>query len=137
MSYTAAMLPSIPIVCMTCTAFSDIKQTYQPTLPIVWETQSMFQDMMLPAWLDERKCVLSDLLVLLDLSAALDTIDHNSFLERLANEYGMTGDVPDWMGSYLQSRQQVISINSSVSDKNALHNHTSSTHFLKLLPLLI
>jgi hypothetical protein len=67
--------------------------------------------------LDERKCVL---LVLLDLSAAFDTIDHNVFLARLTNEYGITGDVRDWMGSYLRSRQQVISINSSVSDKIVL-----------------
>ena len=67
--------------------------------------------------LDERKCVL---LVLLDISAAFDTIDHNVFLARLTNEYGITGDVRDWMGSYLRSRQQVISINSSVSDKIVL-----------------
>ena len=64
--------------------------------------------------LDKRQCVF---LVLLDLSAAFDTIDHDVFLARLSEEYGITGEVREWMKSYLTERHQVISINSSTSDK--------------------
>ena len=48
--------------------------------------------------LDNRQCVY---LVLLDLSAAFDTIDHEVFLSRLRSEYGVNGDVLEWMDSYL------------------------------------
>ena len=58
--------------------------------------------------------------MLLDLSAAFDTIDHNVFLTRLTDEYGITGEVREWMRSYLLDRHQVISINSSISDKIVL-----------------
>ena len=34
----------------------------------------------------------SAILLMSDLSAALDTIDHNSLLSRLCNVYGITGD---------------------------------------------
>jgi len=55
-------------------------------------------------------------MVLLDLSAAFDTIDHQVFLQRLEMEYGITGDVAGWMGSYLHGRHQNIMINSTASD---------------------
>ena len=46
--------------------------------------------------LDCRQCVY---LVLLDLSAAFDTIDHKVFLRRLQQDYAITGGVADWMES--------------------------------------
>ena len=64
--------------------------------------------------LDSRQCVY---LVLLDLSAAFDTIDHKVFLRRLQRDYAITGGVTDWMESYLSERSQSISINSISSDK--------------------
>ena len=67
--------------------------------------------------LDRRQCVY---LVLLDLSAAFDTIDHQVFLSRLQEDYGVTGGVTDWMASYLFGRHQNVSINEALSDKIAL-----------------
>ena len=64
--------------------------------------------------LDNRKCAY---LVLLDLSAAFDTIDHQVFLARLEQENGITGNALDWMESYLTGRQQHITINGTMSDK--------------------
>ena len=67
--------------------------------------------------LDKRQCVY---LVLLDLSAAFDTIDHTVFLSCL-EENGVTADALGWMSSYLSGRQQCVIINSTLSDNIDLH----------------
>ena len=64
--------------------------------------------------LDKRQCVV---LVLLDLSAAFDTIDHEVFLKRLNEDFGISGNVNEWMRSYLKNRSQSIVINGTLSDK--------------------
>ena len=40
-------------------------------------------------------------LLMLDLSAAFDTVDHGILLERLAGDFGFTGDVHNWYKTYL------------------------------------
>jgi len=55
------------------------------------------------------------LLVLLDLSAAFDTIDHQVLLNRLCVTYGITGTALKWFHSYLSNRKQRILINGSYS----------------------
>jgi len=56
-------------------------------------------DILLP--LDSGSCVV---LVLLDRSAAFDTIDHNILLERLECMVGVKGTVLQWFASYLKKR---------------------------------
>ncbi len=60
------------------------------------------------------------ILVLLDLSAAFDTIDHNILLETLKNEVGIAGDALQWFKSYLTGRQQRVKIGTSVSSSHEL-----------------
>jgi len=55
-------------------------------------------------------------LVLLDLSAAFDTIDHNSLLKSLEKHCGLTGSVLKWFASYLSNRFQAVKIGQTVSD---------------------
>ncbi len=49
-------------------------------------------------------------LVLLDLSVAFDTVDHNILLQRLKNWVGLSGMVHKWFRSYLEEKGYYVSI---------------------------
>ena len=57
---------------------------------------------------DDNKSVI---LLLLDLLAAFDTVDHTILLLRLANRLGVRDTAPNWFLSYLQSHKQFVSVN--------------------------
>ena len=60
------------------------------------------------------------LLVLLDLSAAFDTVDHGILLRRLHSLLGLGGKALSWFQSYLEGRAQRISVNGTLSNTFAL-----------------
>ena len=57
--------------------------------------------------MEEQKVTL---LVLLDLSSAFDTVNHQVLLERLRSRFGVTGTAFDWFASYLSGRVHRISM---------------------------
>ena len=58
---------------------------------------------------------LLSVLVLLDLSAAFDTIDHQILLERLDTLIGIKGTALGWFTSYLSDRTQFVHVNNKSS----------------------
>jgi hypothetical protein len=54
-------------------------------------------------------------LVLLDLSAAFDTVDHPILFDILHDRFGVDGNALSWIKSYLTDRSQIIDLGSSAS----------------------
>jgi hypothetical protein len=68
--------------------------------------------------IDQKQCIA---MVLIDLSAAFDTVNHHILLQRLSERYGITGNAHAWLRSYLTGRKQFITIKgerSQVQDKH-------------------
>ena len=68
--------------------------------------------------IDGNKAVV---LLMLDLSAAFDTVSHEILLDRLSQRYGITGSVQEWFASYLSSRTQFVQIECSRSSLRELN----------------
>ncbi len=60
------------------------------------------------------------ILVLLDLSAAFDTVDHCILLERLREWAGVSGSALNWFASYLSGRNFSVSVGPYISESAPL-----------------
>ena len=67
----------------------------------------------------DRNCCAA--LVMLDLSAAFDVIDHDILFQRFEHTFGITGSVLTWFKSYFSGRSQRVAIGSSTSDSQTLN----------------
>ena len=63
--------------------------------------------------MDEQKVTL---LVLLDLSAEIDTIDHSIMTQILENDFGVIDSALSWFTSFLSGRKQRVLINQHQSN---------------------
>lgn len=59
-------------------------------------------------------------LVMLDLSSAFDTIDHNILLQRLSSSFGINSGALSWIKSYLVGRYQSVIVEDAQSSKSGL-----------------
>uniref|UniRef100_A0AAX7TKP9 Reverse transcriptase domain-containing protein n=1 Tax=Astatotilapia calliptera TaxID=8154 RepID=A0AAX7TKP9_ASTCA len=64
----------------------------------------------------------TSVLLLLDLSAAFDTVDHCILLDRLEHFIGITGNVLSWLRSYLFGRSQTVSFKNDFSETCAVRH---------------
>ena len=67
--------------------------------------------------LDNNKAVL---MVLLDVSAAFDTVDHDILLDRLESKFGIKHMVKSWFSTYLRDRVTKVSIDGDFSDNHIM-----------------
>ena len=77
--------------------------------------------------IDQGKPVI---LVLLDLSAAFDTVDHDVLFSRLKGMFGMSGKVLEWFRSYLEQHSQRVSVHGILSDVQLLLSGVSQVSVL-------
>ena len=68
----------------------------------------------------DQGCV--SVLILLDLSAAFDTIDHQTLLRRLEHCFGIYGKPLAWMTSYLTDRYQTVCVGDELSEPVLMEN---------------
>ena len=66
---------------------------------------------------DDNCCVI---LLLLDMSAAFDTVDQSILLKRLQSRYGISGSALAWFNSYLKDRTQFVRIGGTSSSAQEL-----------------
>jgi len=60
------------------------------------------------------------ILMMIDMSAAFDTVDHEILLQHLYDYLGITGNALAWFRSYLQDRKQTVHLLGSTSTKRDL-----------------
>ena len=74
--------------------------------------------------IDDMQRMISDgnlvAVILLDLSAAFDTVDHKVLIDRLKADFDITGGVLKWMKSYLSNRTFSVKIRNAYSHKITL-----------------
>ena len=92
----------------------DFKKYF--SLPIKWltvpsETTLLKEQSDIFNAIDKQESVL----LLLDLSAAFDTVDHVILLRRLNTRYGIKGNALRWFASYLNERRQFIQVENTRS----------------------
>ena len=68
--------------------------------------------------MDKKQCCF---LVLLDLSAPFDTVNHSILVDRLSGRFGIRGDASKLIQSYLSSRKNFVAINGSKSREVIQH----------------
>lgn len=77
------------------------------------------------------------LLILLDFSTAIDTVDHQILLNRIRTEFCVSGKVLDWFASYLSSRSQKVTVGGILSDQFGIHFGVFQGSFLGPLLFVI
>ena len=88
----------------------DLQSAYRPYHSTETAVLKVLADILLA--LDSGNLVM---LTLLDLSAAFDSVDHNTLLCRLRTSYGLRGACFDWFKSYLSGRTQYVRSTSTSS----------------------
>jgi hypothetical protein len=98
-----------------CNALSDFQSAYKSCFSTETALNCIQNDLLQS--IDNKQV---SALVLLDLSAAFDTIDHSILVDRLCSYFGIEGKVLQLLVSYLKDRFQVIHIGQTKSEPKRL-----------------
>ena len=110
---------------------NNLQESLQPAYKQLHSTETALlkvQDHILSS-LDQGK---GAVLLLHDLSAAFDTADHGLLLKTLETTMGIKGPCLQWLTSYLEHRQQSVSIGGRVV--NQPHHHLWSATGIRAMP---
>ena len=88
----------------------SVQSAYRSNHSVETATAKILDDLLV---ITDRKS--KAVLLLLDLSAAFDTIEHTRLLKRLEKDYGVTGVALKWFTSYLAERTSSVKMGRSVS----------------------
>ena len=102
-----------PRECPQCDA--DLTYSYKPQHSTETALLCVYED--IKKALDRKN---GTALVMNDLSAAFDTIDHHILLHRLRHRYGVSGATLKWIQSYLTDRCQRVCLNDEYSPRFVL-----------------
>ncbi len=91
-------------------SFEEFQSGFRPRHSTETALVKITNDLLLAS---DKGCI--SLLVLLDLSAAFDTIDHNILIDRLQNYTGIQGQALRWFRSYLSDRYHFVYLNGEAS----------------------
>ena len=69
-------------------------------------------------WAMEEQCI--TMMVILDLSAAFDMVDHDILLKILENQFGVTDTALRWFNNYLRPRSFKVCIGDEYSESQRL-----------------
>jgi len=76
----------------------------------------------------------STVLVSLNMSAAFDTIDHSTLLNRLQVRFGVSGTAATWLQSYLSNRYQCVRVGQASSSPTLCHTAVPQGSVLRAIP---
>ena len=99
---------------------NDLYEEYQSSYRKLHNTETALvsvHDDILRAIDDNNLCIL---LIMLDLSAAFDTVDHEILLRRLSCMLVISGSALQWFRSYLTDRKQKVVVNDVFSKSTSL-----------------
>ena len=94
---------------------NGLQEDYQSAYKLMHSTETALLKVKhdISSALDRHNSVI---FVMLDLSAAFDTIDQNQLLGLLRDEYGITGKALSWFSTYLEDRTQRVQVEITTSD---------------------
>ena len=101
--------------CDNYSLLPDYQSAYRPNHSCKTSLLKIINDML---WAMERKNVTA--MVVMDLSAAFDTVDHNILLSILENKFGIKDVALRWFESYLRPRSCKVSISPAYSAEKQL-----------------
>ena len=98
--------------CIANNLLPDYQSAYREHFSCETALVKLVDDML---WNMEEQKVTA--VVAIDLSAALDTVDHDVLLDVLNNRFGLEGNTYNWIDSYLRPRKFKVNIGQSYSEE--------------------